>query len=117
MGFFMRNYTSEEKYDISKFMNFENDVYDVVNSPFLALLKQLPVVKYYYVDLGYHDIDLIAMSYYNDATLGYLIQYYNDDFRDTFPEGTVLKLFSLTNLEELYHTMSVKSKEETQKGS
>ena len=36
MTFYMRDYTSEEKFDIAKFMNFDNDVFDVLNSPFLA---------------------------------------------------------------------------------
>ena len=39
MTFYMRNYSSEEKFDIAKFMNFENDVYDVLSSPFLAQLS------------------------------------------------------------------------------
>ena len=53
MAFYMRNFTSEEKFDISKFMNFENDVYDVLASPFLAQLSQLPTVQYYDVNNGF----------------------------------------------------------------
>ena len=35
----MRDYSSEEKFDISKLLNFENDVYDVIASPFLSQLS------------------------------------------------------------------------------
>lgn len=111
MSFYMRNFTSEEKYDISKFMNFEGDVYDVINSPFLAQIHQLPTVQYYDVNSGYKDIDMIATDAYGDQFLGYLIQFYNDDFRDTFPEGTVLRLFSLDKLNEIYTELSTKSKQ------
>lgn len=108
MSFYIRNYSSEEKFDISKFMQFEEGVYDVINSPFLARISQLTPVDYYYVDSGYRDIDMIATDYYDDQFLAYLIQYYNGDFRDTFPEGTVLKMFSIDELNEIFHDLSIK---------
>ena len=110
MTFYIRNYTSEEKFDISKFLNFENDVYDVVASPFLAQISQLPTVRYYEVDNGYREVDMIAAEVYGNTFLAYLIQFYNNDFRETFSEGTVLKLFSLDDLNELYYTLSSESK-------
>ena len=109
MTFYMRNYTSEEKFDISKFMNFENDVYDVLNSPFLAQISQLPTVEYYNVDYGFKDIDLISSEKYGTPFFAYLIQFYNNDFRETFPEGTILNLFSLEDLNEIYYNLSTLS--------
>jgi hypothetical protein len=105
----MRNYTSEEKFDISKFMNFENDVYDVLNSPFLAQISQLPTVEYYNVDFGFKEIDLISSEKYGTPFFAYLIQFYNNDFRETFPEGTILNLFSLEDLNEIYYNLSTLS--------
>ena len=109
MTFYMQNYTSEEKYDLSKFLPFENNIYDVINSPFLAQLSQLSTVDYYNVDEGYSDIDMIATDYYGDQFFAYLIQFYNGDFRDKFPEGTKLAMFSPDDLNELYYTLSAKS--------
>ena len=109
MTFYMREYSSEEKYDLSKFLNFEEGVYDVINSPFLAQLKQLPTTAYYDVNKGFKEIDMIADHAYGDMFLAYLIQYYNNDFRDTFPEGTKLSLFSLEELETLYYNMTTNS--------
>lgn len=111
MSFFMRNYSSEEKFDISKFLNFEQDVYDVLDSPFLAQIPQLPTVAYYNVDERYKEIDLIANDAYGDSFMAYLIQFYNNDFREVFPEGTILKLFSIEDLNEIYTELSTKSKE------
>ena len=110
MSFYMREFTSEEKYDLSKFLNFEQDVYDVLNSPFLAQIKQLPTVSYYNVNDGYREIDLIALDVYGDSFIGYILQFYNNDFRDIFPEGTVLNLFSLNDLNQIYTELSSKSK-------
>lgn len=107
MTFYIRNYTSEEKYDIAKFMNYDNGIYETVNSPFLSKLKELPTVKYYYVDNGYREIDLIAQQEYGDLFFAYLIQFYNDMFMEKFPEGTKLNLFSAEDLEELYHEMAI----------
>lgn len=103
MTFYIRNYTSEEQYDISKFMDYKDGVFDVIASPFINQLYQLPTVKYYNVNEGFKDIDLIATDVYGDPFFSYLIQFYNNDFRDTFPEGTVLNLFSAADLETLYH--------------
>lgn len=111
MSFFMRNYKSDEQYDISKFLNYSNGVYDVLASPFLSDLCQLPTIDYYYVDEGYKDIDLIASSVYGDMFFAYLIQFYNNDFRTTFPEGTVLRLFSTSDLNELYYTIEARENE------
>lgn len=109
MSFYMRSFKSEEKYDISKFMDFEQDVYDVINSPFLAQVQQLPTAEYYYVDNGFHEIDLISTEKYGDPFFAYIIQFYNNDFRESFPEGTVLKLFSIGDLNEIYHNLSTLS--------
>lgn len=108
MTFYIRNYSSEEKFDLAKFLQFENDVYDVLNSPFLAQISQMTPVDYYYVNSGYKDIDMIATDYYGDQFFAYLIQYYNGDFRDTFPEDTVLKMFSVEELNEIFHNLSIK---------
>lgn len=110
MSFYMRNYTSEEKFDLAKFMDFQDNVYDVINSPFLSQLNQLSTIEYYDVDQhGCYDIDLIASDYYGDQFFAYLIQFYNGDFRDKFPEGTKLAMFSPDDLNELYYTLSAKS--------
>ena len=105
----MRSFNSEEKYDISRFMDYKEGVYDVIDSPFINRLRQLPTVQYYYVDNGYREIDLISQHAYGTPFLAYVIQFYNGDYRETFPEGTVLRLFSLENLEELYYELYAKS--------
>ena len=43
--FTMRAYQSDETYDLAKFINFVDDVYDVINCPFLLKLKELPTYR------------------------------------------------------------------------
>ena len=109
MSFYIRNYTSEEKYDIAKFMDYVENVFDTVDSPFLTHLNELSTVDYYNVDDGYKDIDMIAYDYYGDQFYAYLIQFYNGDFREHFPEGTTLRMFSVDELNDLYASLVTQS--------
>ena len=104
--FTIRNYPSDEQFDLGKLMDFKGDVYDVIDSPVLNKLKQLPIVQYYNVNTGYKDIDLISIDAYGDPFYAYLIQFYNDNFLETFPEDTVLNLFSLVDLNNLYNNVA-----------
>lgn len=102
-GVFTTNdFTSEERYDFSKIIRYTENGYDALNSPLLFGLKSLPVWRYYRVDEGYKDIDLISYDAYGTLFYSYLIQIYNDTIEETFPEGTVLNLFSIEDLEVLY---------------
>ena len=52
---------------------------------------------------------MIATDYYGDQFYAYLIQFYNGDFRERFPEGTKLNMFSQDDLNELFYKLSVQS--------
>lgn len=104
--FVMSNYSSEERYDMAKFMEYKGDTYDVLNSPFLIGLKKLPVFSYYRCAEGYKDIDLISFDAYGTYFYSYLIQYYNDTIAETFDEETVLYLFDIEALEDMYAQLS-----------
>ena len=105
--FKVRKYASEEQYDIAKFLDFRGDVYDVINSPFLRGLKELPVERYYPVESGNEDLDIISQKNYGTAFLAFHIQFYNDLEKDYAEEGTVIKLFSITDLNTLCDSLYV----------
>lgn len=104
--FTMRTYQSEETYDLAKFMNFENDVFDVINCPFLLKLKELPTYRYYKIKDGYKDIDMISQDVYGTPFFTFFIQYYNDTDKIVFDEDDELNMFAPEDLLELYHQMS-----------
>ena len=105
-AFTMNTLSSDERYDLAKFLEFIDDDYDAVNSPFLLGLRTLPVWRYYRVNDGYKDIDMISYDAYGTLFYSYLIQFYNDTIEEVFEEGTVLKLFDTEDLEELYTKVS-----------
>ena len=100
-----REFYSVEEYDIAKFLDFKVDVYDVINSPFLEGLRELPVEKYYVVEGGNKDLDIIAQEVYGSAFLAYYIQFYNDMDTEYALEGSKLKLFSPTDLNDLANSI------------
>lgn len=96
---------SEERYDLIKFMPWKEDTYDVLNSPFLNGLSDLPLWRYYRVNEGFKDIDLISQDAYGTPVYSSLIQIYNGTTQEVFDEDTVLKLFNTDDLEQLYANM------------
>lgn len=104
--FTIRSYSSDERFDLAKLMDYKVDVYDVINSPFLNKIKELPITRYYDVNNGYKDIDRISIDVYGSPFYSYLIQFYNDLQVETIEEDTVLRLFSLDDLESLYYNLS-----------
>ena len=44
--FTLEEYTSEERYDLAKFIEFKGDCHDVLCSPFIQALTKLPVWRY-----------------------------------------------------------------------
>jgi hypothetical protein len=104
--FTMREYQSDETYDLAKFINFEDDVYDVINCPFLLKLKELPTVQYYKISDGYKDIDMISQDAYDTPFFTFFIQYYNDTDKIVFDEDEQLNLFSSEDLLDLFYKMN-----------
>ena len=104
--FLINSGTFDEQYDIGKFIEFKGDVYDVLVSPFLDGIKKLPVWRYYKVEDGEKDIDLISFDVYGTLFYGWIIQYYNDTTEEVFKEGDILNLFNESDLEELYKNIS-----------
>lgn len=104
--FTLSEYSSDERYDLAKLLEFKGDSYDALVSPFLMGLKELPVWRYYKCSEGAKDIDMISYDAYDTLFFAYLIQYYNDTIEEVFDEDTVLKLFSVEDLEDLYAKVS-----------
>lgn len=104
--FTIRNYASDERYDLAKFINFKGDVYDVLDSPFLAKLKELPVSSYYYTSQGSKNIDQISSETYGTPFMSFYIQYFNDINTEVLPEGVKLNLFNMSDFDSLYYQIA-----------
>jgi len=104
--FTIRDYLSDETYDLGKFMNFKIDAYDVINSPLLNKIGTLPVARYYSVADGYKDIDRISIDTYGDAFFSFYILYYNNLQDEKLDESITLKLFSLDDFYSMYYDLA-----------
>lgn len=82
-----------------------------LNSFFIAELKRLPVAGIF---TSYGErADVIAYKVYGDVNLDWIIKAYNDvihPFDDSFATGSVIKFPSLNQIEQLYSTLSAKSR-------
>ena len=104
--FTVRNFPSDESSALEKVINFMDDCYDVLNSPFLNKLKTLPVWKTYDVNNGYRNLDQISQDVYSSPFYTYYIMYYNDLLTEVLPENTKLNMFNLNDFNNLYQQLS-----------
>ena len=109
MFYLNRSYITNNRYDMAKFMQFNTDNYDVLNSYLLLNLKKLNV-------MGIHQIvdanevgrpEYVSYAIYNDTKYWWLLLVYNDilDIADLVL-GKKLNYFSLDDLETLYFNLN-----------
>ena len=104
--FLINNYSSVETYDIAKMVDWISDCYDLLDSPFLNLFLQLPIVDTYDTSNRYKNIDQISQDYYGSPFYTFYIMYFNGLQTEIFNEGVVLNMFSLTDMANLYQNIS-----------
>lgn len=105
--FRVRDFSSNEQYDIAKFLDFRVDVYDVISSPFLVGLSALPCVRYYTAENGDEDLDKTSQNFYGSPFLSFHIQYYNNMTSNYIKEGQTIRLFNLEDLNQLCNNLYV----------
>jgi hypothetical protein len=99
-------YESDERYDIAKFMNYENNEYDPVTSRFLEELVKLPIAGTFKISYEEYRPDLISYKIYKDTQYWWILIEYNKlmSFED-LTAGIEINFPSLTDLEELYFNL------------
>lgn len=91
-----------DRFDLAKFMPYgvQEESYDVLNSQFLYVLKQLKPAGEYVVNVEEAAPDLIAFNLYGDERLWWVIMYYNDlDCFQEVVEGVTIRFPSYPDLE------------------
>lgn len=108
MSLFYINLTTDfvKRYDFSKFMNYENDQYDILNSYFITRLKKLAIFGQYVVQAQENRPELVSYTIYEDTQYWWILMLYNDLFNfEEFPAGLIINYPSLASLEELYFSL------------
>ena len=78
MFYINTDYISDEKYDLAKFLPFETDNFDVLNSYFLENLKNLNQVGVFTITVEEYRPDLISNKIYGTVSYWELLLLYND---------------------------------------
>ena len=95
-----------ERFDLSKFLEYNEDNFDVLNSSFLIEFMKIKPVGYFNVTYEDKAPDYVSLQLYGKHEYWWLLMYYNNilDFKK-LKTGDVLRYFSLSDVESLYFKM------------
>ena len=100
---------STERYDLAKFMDFNNNCYDILTSYFISELTKLEPKGVYEVVEELERPDLISYKIYGSVRFWSLLMMYNSIISPLdIKVGTLINYPSLEDLENVY--FSLKSK-------
>ena len=103
-----------KRYDIAKFLQYENDSFDMVSSYFIWKLKSLSKVGEFFVSAEENRPELISYKLYQDVQYWWLLMMYNDIFNfQEIPAGTIIGYPDLSQLEDLYFNLKSLDTEST----
>lgn len=109
MFYINRQVTTEQRFDLQRYVGREEGAYEIVNSYLLAQIRTLPVVGIFTILMSPYRPDLISYAIYNDTQYWPYLLEYNDILELTdLKIGVRLNYFSLDRLEEIYLTLSSK---------
>jgi hypothetical protein len=102
---------TQEKFDIAKFMRYENDDYDPLTSYLLNRLSELPTVAIVKV-FGQENLpDLLSSDYYDTENFWELLLIYNQLLGfDDLKNDQMVRLFNPSDLEDTYLSLSARQK-------
>jgi len=108
---FYYNYDTEnrERFQLEKYIEWDDDFYDVLNSNFLYSITELEEVGEFVVTKDAQRIDIISHRIYGNVKYWWMLLEYNgiiDQF--SIKEGDILKFFSLADLEKKYFELTKK---------
>lgn len=102
---------TEEKFDLAKFMNYENDDFDPLTSYLLNRLSELPTVAIVKI-FGQENLpDLLSSDYYDTENFWELLLIYNQLLGyDDLKNDQMVRLFNPSDLEDTYLSLSARQK-------
>ena len=111
--FYIDNETvTNDKYDLAKFMDFEeNGVFDSLNSYLLYQIPSLPVAGYYTLRKEQNRPDILSYNIYGDTQYWWILLWYNHFLKpQDLKSGIKIKFPSLSAIEQLYLNASLREK-------
>ncbi len=103
MFFYNTNVESTERYDMARFMAWDEGTFDFLNSLFLEQLPKIPYSGEFIIQSEERRPDLIAHKVYKDFRYWWIVMHYNNIVdHEALKTGLVLKLPALSQVEDLY---------------
>jgi len=96
-----------DRFDLQKFVEFKEDVYDYLDSYFITQIKKLPVFGTTFVQIEENRPDLLSYRVYGTVKFWYILLIYNDMVSplELF-EGQNINYPRVDELEELYFSLN-----------
>ena len=100
------DFESTERFDLGRFLEFNIDNYDILNSFFIVEFLKLPSIGKFTINGEEQSPDYISKKLYDRHEYWWLLMYFNGitDFQK-LKNGMVLEYFSVSDLESLYFKM------------
>lgn len=111
MYYINNNMPGNNRYDMSRFMEFDVDSYSILDSYLCSQIKKLPYSGALAVTTQVYRPDLVSYDIYGHVQYWWLLMLYNDYTSPyDLESGALVKYPSLNNIENLYFTLSTKQK-------
>lgn len=111
--FYIDNNTQTiDKYDLAKFMDFQDDyVFNCIDSYMLYEIPKLPTVGTYTIRKEQNNPPLLSYNIYGDTQYWWILMWYNHFLKpQDLKSGTIIKYPSLSALEQLYMNACLQQK-------
>ena len=108
-GWFYINldFESPVRYDEGRFLEWKEDMYDVLNSYFVERIKGLSVAGEYVVVSEEGRPDLLSYNLYGSTQYWWVLLIYNDLINpEDLKSGMTVRYFSVDDLEELFFRLA-----------
>lgn len=112
MFFINNNVKLSDKYDLAKFIEFDDDyVFDALNSYILYQLPRLAPSGEYVVSSEANRPDLLSYAVYGDTSYWWILMWYNQLLKpQDIVVGLKIKYPSMGTIEQLYRNISLMQK-------
>lgn len=104
----------KDRYDLQKFVEMKENVYDYLDSYFINKIEKLPVFGTTYVQIEENRPDLLSYRIYGTVKYWYILLIYNGMISPLeLTEGQNINYPSINDLEEIYFSLNALQKKNT----
>jgi len=102
-----KEFEYKNRFDLERFIDFNGEYYDILQSPILDQIKKFPNIGQYQISEYPYRPDVVAYNIYGDSQYWPYILLYNGITNIMELElGVVLKIFSIDDLEKVLYSYS-----------